>query len=195
MKALENLGVQVDDPHALALMAARVHARARRLTVRPRLRQAGDIRKLQDAGIYTVDKITMTSRRELAKVKGFSDAKVEKIADAAIKLCPRSRIDFTSAAEVKIMRQERVKSITTGSKELDAVLGGGVETGSITMVYGENRCGKSQMCVRAHACPRPPPQPIARAQRARGSCMREPAGGTAYASLPPPPAASSRAAL
>lgn len=86
----------------------------------------------------------MTSRRVLSKVKGISDQKCEKIMEAACKLCPR-RIDFQSAAEYRIMRQEIVKHITTGSKELDRILGGGVETGSITMVYGENRCGKSQL--------------------------------------------------
>ncbi|KAL3906615.1 MAG: hypothetical protein SGPRY_010486 [Prymnesium sp.] len=95
--------------------------------------QSGDIKRLADAGYHTVDSLTMTSRRALSKVKGISDQKCEKIMEAACKLCPR-RIDFQSAAEYRIMRQEIVKHITTGSKELDRILGGGVETGSITMV-------------------------------------------------------------
>ena len=37
--------------------------------------------------------------------------------------------------------------ITTGSRELDKLLNGGIETGSITEVFGEFRCGKSQMCL------------------------------------------------
>ena len=37
-------------------------------------------------------------------------------------------------------------TITTGSKNLDTVLGGGIETGSITELYGEFRTGKSQLC-------------------------------------------------
>lgn len=36
--------------------------------------------------------------------------------------------------------------LTTGSKQLDEVLGGGIETGSITELYGEYRTGKSQLC-------------------------------------------------
>lgn len=36
--------------------------------------------------------------------------------------------------------------ITTGSKELDRLLGGGIETGSITEMFGEFRTGKTQMC-------------------------------------------------
>ena len=78
---------------------------------------------------------------------------VEKIVEAGSKLCAKRRIDFHSAMEVKMDRLERVKSITTGSKALDQILGGGgVETGSITMVYGENRCGKSQLCAHAAHC-------------------------------------------
>ncbi len=36
--------------------------------------------------------------------------------------------------------------VTTGSKELDKLLNGGIETGSITELFGEFRTGKSQLC-------------------------------------------------
>lgn len=36
--------------------------------------------------------------------------------------------------------------LTTGSKDLDAVLGGGMETGSLTELFGEFRTGKTQLC-------------------------------------------------
>lgn len=36
--------------------------------------------------------------------------------------------------------------LTTGSKELDKLLGGGIETGSITEIFGEFRTGKTQLC-------------------------------------------------
>lgn len=109
-----------------------------------KLWQSGDIKRLAEAGYHTVDSLTMTSRRALAKVKGISDTKCDKIMEAAGKLCPR-RLQFVTAAELRLDRQERVKHITTGSKELDRILGGGIETGSITMVYGEHRCGKTQL--------------------------------------------------
>merc|ERR1712217_1020511 len=35
---------------------------------------------------------------------------------------------------------------TTGSSMLDGLLGGGIETGSITEIFGEFRCGKTQLC-------------------------------------------------
>lgn len=36
--------------------------------------------------------------------------------------------------------------LTTGSRELDKLLGGGIETGSITEMFGEFRTGKTQIC-------------------------------------------------
>jgi len=36
--------------------------------------------------------------------------------------------------------------LTSGSKELDKILGGGFEAGSITELFGEFRTGKSQLC-------------------------------------------------
>ena len=36
--------------------------------------------------------------------------------------------------------------LTCGCKELDDILEGGMETGSITELYGENRSGKTQLC-------------------------------------------------
>ncbi|CAB0033856.1 unnamed protein product [Trichogramma brassicae] len=52
---------------------------------------------------------------------------------------------FKTAAEVHMIRANIVY-ITTGSAELDRLLGGGIETGSITEIFGEFRTGKSQLC-------------------------------------------------
>ena len=35
--------------------------------------------------------------------------------------------------------------VTTGSNELNKILGGGIETGSITELFGEFRTGKTQL--------------------------------------------------
>ncbi|KAK1351695.1 Recombination protein 51 [Heracleum sosnowskyi] len=43
-------------------------------------------------------------------------------------------------------QREEIILITTGSRELDKVLEGGIETGSSTEIYGEFRCGKTQLC-------------------------------------------------
>lgn len=53
---------------------------------------------------------------------------------------------FTTATEYHQKRADMVQ-ITTGSKELDKLLGGGIETGSITEIFGEFRTGKTQLCL------------------------------------------------
>lgn len=52
---------------------------------------------------------------------------------------------FSTAKEYHIQRSELIY-ITTGSKQLDDLLGGGIETGSITELFGEFRTGKTQLC-------------------------------------------------
>lgn len=52
---------------------------------------------------------------------------------------------FTTATSFHQKRAEIIL-LTTGSKELDKLLGGGIETGSITEIFGEFRTGKSQLC-------------------------------------------------
>lgn len=52
---------------------------------------------------------------------------------------------FTTAGQVLQQRGEIIR-VTSGSSQLDGILGGGLETGSITEIYGEYRCGKTQLC-------------------------------------------------
>ncbi|RIB11407.1 hypothetical protein C2G38_2020357 [Gigaspora rosea] len=47
---------------------------------------AADITKLKSAGICTVRAIHMTTRRNLCKIKGLSEAKVDKLKETASKL-------------------------------------------------------------------------------------------------------------
>lgn len=61
----------------------------------------------------------------------------------AQKLVP---MGFSTATEYHQKRAELVQ-VTTGSKELDKLLGGGIETGSITEIFGEFRTGKTQLCL------------------------------------------------
>ena len=57
----------------------------------------------------------------------------------------RVNMGFTTASAFHSKRKE-VIYISTGSKALDQILGGGIETGSITELFGEFRTGKSQLC-------------------------------------------------
>lgn len=40
---------------------------------------SGDIKKLEEAGYYTVEAIAFAPKKTLTQIKGFSEAKVEKI--------------------------------------------------------------------------------------------------------------------
>lgn len=91
----------------------------------------------------------MTPRKKLEGIKGLSEAKVDKILDAAGKLSSTSRL---STASDVLERRKRIMRITTGSAEFDKLLGGGIETCSITEAYGEFRTGKSQVSPRATSC-------------------------------------------
>lgn len=126
---------------------------------------AGDVKKLQEAGFHTVESIAYATRKSLTAIKGISDAKADKLLNegalpcasalrasrtlltsrvprAASKLVP---MGFTTATEYHKQRSEIIH-LTTGSKELDKLLGGGIETGSITEMFGEFRTGKTQLC-------------------------------------------------
>ncbi|PKA61446.1 DNA repair protein RAD51 like [Apostasia shenzhenica] len=103
---------------------------------------AVDIKKLRDAGLCTVEAVAYSPRKDLLQIKGISEAKVDKIIEAASKLVP---LGFTSASQLHAQRLEIIQ-ITSGSRELDKILEGGIETGSITEIYGEFRSGKTQLC-------------------------------------------------
>lgn len=103
---------------------------------------AADVRKLEEAGLYTVEAVSFIPRKQLLAIKGISDAKADKIITEAQKLVP---MGFTTATQFHQKRLEIIQ-LTTGSKELDKLLHGGMETGSITEMFGEFRTGKTQLC-------------------------------------------------
>ncbi|ELP87968.1 meiotic recombination protein dmc1, putative [Entamoeba invadens IP1] len=103
----------------------------------------GDINKLKQAGCNTIESVIMHTRKELCAIRGFSDAKVDKILEAVGKVCPTHA--FVSAT-IALERRANVIKITTGSAQFDTLLGGGIETMSVTEMFGEFRTGKTQLC-------------------------------------------------
>ncbi|CAG0905144.1 unnamed protein product [Cyprideis torosa] len=110
---------------------------------------AADIKKLKQAGICTLKGVQMTTRKKLAGIKGMSEAKADKIKEAAMQ---SQSAGFVTALQYCDQRKQVFK-ISTGSSELDKLLGGGIESMSITEVFGEFRTGKTQiahtLCVTA----------------------------------------------
>jgi len=103
---------------------------------------AGDVKKLEEAGLHTVEAIAFTPKKNLVTVKGLSENKVDKIIEAAQKIV---NLGFQTASTFFEKRQSMVQ-LSSGSQSLDQLLGGGVETGSITEIFGEFRTGKTQLC-------------------------------------------------
>jgi meiotic recombination protein DMC1 len=110
---------------------------------------AADITKLKSAGICTVKGLLMVTRKELLNIKGITDVKVDKMVEAAQKI---ECLGFYKATNI-MNKRENIRRITTGSKNLDNLLQGGIESMSITEVFGEFRTGKTQLshtlCVAA----------------------------------------------
>ena len=102
---------------------------------------AADITKLKAAGIYTVPGVNMVCKKDLLNIKGLSEAKVDKIVDAARKLCASGFVNGVSFME----QRKKVVRITTGCAALDQLLGGGLESMAITEAFGEFRTGKTQI--------------------------------------------------
>lgn len=98
--------------------------------------------KLEAAGYTSAWSLIVARAEELAERTGIPVVTAQKIIDNARKLLG---IRFKTAREVKQERMS-IRKITTGSKALDELLGGGIETKTITEFFGEYGSGKTQIC-------------------------------------------------
>jgi DNA repair protein RadA len=98
--------------------------------------------KLKDAGFDSYKGLAVASPSELSNTADVGDSTASDIVQAA-----RDAADvggFETGATV-LERREQIGKLTWGVEEVDEMLGGGVETQSITEVYGEFGSGKSQI--------------------------------------------------
>ncbi|MEM2917348.1 MAG: DNA repair and recombination protein RadA [Candidatus Bathyarchaeia archaeon] len=97
--------------------------------------------KLRELGFHTVESLATATIREL-ELAGIGEKKAYDL----IRMARSSlALTFIRADELLKMRQN-VLRLTSGSKVLDELLGGGLETQTITEFYGEYGSGKSQIC-------------------------------------------------
>ena len=97
--------------------------------------------KLVEAGFSTLESIATVSVGELTSIASMGEKTVKKIIEAAREALD---IDFETAKTVLARRKDLAK-VTTGSQKLDELFGGGIETGSVTELFGEFRTGKTQI--------------------------------------------------
>ena len=103
---------------------------------------SNDIKKLIDAGFNSLESIAYTPKKNLVIIKGLSEVKVDKIIKAVFEILKLGIQPCIIALE----ERKKLTRITSGSKELDTLLGGGFESNSITELFGEFRTGKTQIC-------------------------------------------------
>ena len=97
--------------------------------------------KLRQAGYTTLEQVAVASPFELAELLGISADNAKKAIDAAKQA---TTINYLEASKV-LERRLSIGKISTGSKGLDELLGGGVETNGITEAYGKFSSGKTQL--------------------------------------------------
>ncbi len=101
----------------------------------------GIANKLHHAGYDSLEQIAVAKAAELAEVAGIGEATAAKVIAAA-----RDSLDMGYETGDKVLeRRKIIEKITTGSKELDNLIGGGVETQAITEAFGKFSSGKSQL--------------------------------------------------
>ncbi|MCK4808078.1 MAG: DNA repair and recombination protein RadA [Candidatus Aenigmarchaeota archaeon] len=99
------------------------------------------VEKLEDAGYAEMMSLATASSGIIAAVADVGEGTAAKIINAA-----RDALDMGFENGLKALeRRKLVKKITTGSKTLDNLLGGGLETQAITECYGAFGSSKTQI--------------------------------------------------
>lgn len=97
--------------------------------------------KLRDAGFADMMRLATATAKELSVKAEIGEGVAEKVIEAARK---SEKIDFETAYDV-LERRKEVGRISVGSQGFNELIGGGIETQSITEVFGEFGSGKSQI--------------------------------------------------
>jgi DNA repair protein RadA len=98
-------------------------------------------KKLREVGFADPMTIAVTSPAELSAIAEIGAGQAAKIINAVREML---EIGFESADKI-LERKAKALKITTGSKNLDRLLGGGIETQAITETYAAYGCGKTQI--------------------------------------------------
>ena len=99
--------------------------------------------KLRAAGYMNVESVIVSPPAEIMERTTIGFNTIVKIQEAARKMISA---DFKTAQEF-YEKRKTMKRCSTGSKKLDAILGGGIETQAMTEFIGEFGSGKTQICL------------------------------------------------
>ncbi len=102
--------------------------------------------KLRENGYDDIMSLAVASPKDLSELSGIAEGAAVKIIAAARRFADVG--NFETGEEI-LQRRKDVMKLTTGSKNLDELLGGGFETQSITEFFGEFGSGKTQIMHQA----------------------------------------------
>ena len=100
---------------------------------------ARQIKLLAENGVSTAEALAMSPASFIADIDGLGEKTAKKLIWNARDALGMT--DFTTAAEIN----EHVEIITTGSEGLNKILGGGIQTGKLTEVFGPFKSGKTNL--------------------------------------------------
>jgi len=99
------------------------------------------LKKLKSSGIISIRLLAMYPLSRLMEDAGIGEKTAKKLIKAAQDI---EQMGFKSA-DVIWEKRKVMRRISTGGHNLDDLLGGGLETGAVTEVFGEYRTGKTQL--------------------------------------------------
>ena len=79
-----------------------------------------DVQKLIDSGFMSIEAVFYTTKKNLCLIKGLSELKVDKI----LNICNEILSTGFQPSNIFLEKRKKLVRITTGSKELDTLLGG-----------------------------------------------------------------------
>jgi len=107
------------------------------------------VEKLEAAGIFDLMGIAVLGPKELSEMAGLGEAAARKTIQASRKMMDLGFQDGLEFAE----KRKEINYITTGSNELDDLLGGkGMETKAISEAFGAYGSGKTQLGLTLAVC-------------------------------------------
>lgn len=102
---------------------------------------AATAEKLKEAGYDTLMAIAVATPGEITELSGLGEAAARKIINFARN---SMNMGFETGEDV-MKKRENLTKLKTGSKNIDTLFGGGVETGSITECFGAFGSGKTSI--------------------------------------------------
>ncbi|MFH0927619.1 MAG: DNA repair and recombination protein RadA [Candidatus Micrarchaeota archaeon] len=118
----------------------------------PKPAKAVTLEDLPGIGTVTAEKLRKAGYADFEKIAAASPYELEEVADLGIETAKKAiaaardslEMGYETADNI-LERRKSIRRISTGSKALDELIGGGVESMAITEAYGKFSSGKSQL--------------------------------------------------